>query len=183
MRVLLISAVPPLPLHGGGQVRLWNIARRLARRHTVDLACFLRQGWATPPPEGLREVFGQVTIVPKPGLPGASALLGSGSASHRTWPAFAAANAGTLARAAFSARPLLSAANDRPDMRRHLLDADRHGGYDLLYAETFASVASLRGHLGSMRTPLLLIEQNIESAAFARQAQQQRRPWLRRLLE
>ncbi|HEX6739959.1 MAG TPA: hypothetical protein VF310_16895, partial [Vicinamibacteria bacterium] len=79
MRLLLVSAVPPLPLHGGGQVRVWNIARRLARRHTVDLACFLRAGWAPPPEGALREVFGRVAIFPKPGMPGAGALLGGGS--------------------------------------------------------------------------------------------------------
>jgi polysaccharide biosynthesis protein PslH len=179
MRILLISAVPPLPLHGGGQVRLWNIARRLARRHTVDLACFLREGWEPPPAAGLREVFGRATIVPKPGLAGAGALL----RSPRGWPGFAAANAATLWRALASGRPLLAAANDRAAMRRHLLDADRGGAYDLLYAETFAAVASLHGRLDGLRTPLLLIEQNVESAAFARQAQQQPRARLRRLLE
>jgi polysaccharide biosynthesis protein PslH len=179
MRCLLVSALPPLPLHGGGQVRLWNIARRLARRHQVDLACFLRRGWEPPAMDRLREVFGRVTLVPKPGLAGAGALLGS----PRRWPGFVAANAGTLAGALFGRRPLLSAANNSPALRRHLLAADRSGAYDLLYAETFPAVACLRGHLATLRTPLLLVEQNIESSAFGRQARQQRRRGLRRLME
>lgn len=176
MRILLVTARPPLPADSGGQVRVWNIARALRQRHELDLLCFTHQG-APVPESALREVFGSVCLVSRRPLEGPAGLLGSGSALART----AAANFGVLVRWLASPRPLLSLLYDSPEMRRRLLEADRSSRYDLIYAETFSAIASLRGDLSSLRTPLLLIEQNVESAAFGRQADQAR-SGLRRLL-
>jgi len=42
MKILSISATPPCPPMSGGQVRLYNLLPRLARRHEVWLAAFYR---------------------------------------------------------------------------------------------------------------------------------------------
>jgi glycosyltransferase involved in cell wall biosynthesis len=55
-------------------------------------------------------------------------------------------------------------------MRHFIEQADASKKYDLLYAETFYAIASLKDILKKLHTPLLLIEQNIEWLAFQRQA-------------
>jgi polysaccharide biosynthesis protein PslH len=175
---LVVTARPPLPPHSGGQVRVWNIARALARRRPLDLLSFAHQGEPVPE-DALREVFSSVTLVPRAPLASLGRFLGSPADLARA----AARNLRVSARWLGSRRPLLSLLYDSGEMRRRLREADRSGSYDLLYAETFSAIASLRDDLGSLRTPLLLIEQNIESASFSRQAAQQRRPLVRRLME
>ena len=177
-RWLVVTARPPLPAHSGGQVRVWNIARALSRRHELDLLSFAHEGEAAPQ-DALREAFTRVTLVPRAPLSSLGGFLGSPAAVARS----AARNLRVSLRWLASGRPLLSLLYDSPEMRRRLREADASGRYDLLYAETFSAIASLRDELGSLRTPLLLIEQNVESAAFARQAAQQRRALVRRLME
>ena len=177
-RWLVVTARPPLPPHSGGQVRVWNIARALSRRRPLDLLSFAHEGEAVPE-DALREVFSRVTLVPRAPLASLGSFLGSPIDLARA----AARNLRVSARWLGSGRPLLSLLYDSDEMRLRLREADRSGAYDLLYAETFSAIASLRDDLGSLRTPLLLIEQNIESASFSRQAAQQRRPLVRRLME
>jgi glycosyltransferase involved in cell wall biosynthesis len=178
MRILLVCARPPLPLDSGGQVRVWNVARQLARRHRLDLLSFVHDDAPARHEPELRAVFEKVDLVPRRRLASLGAALAPGAAGLR----FVGANLGPLFRAAVSPRPLLSAAYDSPEMRARLLEADRTGGYDLVYAETYPALASVRDDLSAFRTPVLLVEQNVESLAFGRQAQEARSPLVRPLM-
>ncbi len=42
MNILFISAVLPYPLHSGGQVRIYNLLKRLSKDHAVTLYAFIR---------------------------------------------------------------------------------------------------------------------------------------------
>lgn len=42
MKILFISALLPYPLHSGGQVRIYNLLKRLGKKHDITLATFLR---------------------------------------------------------------------------------------------------------------------------------------------
>lgn len=177
MRILLVCARPPLPLDSGGQVRVWNIVRQLARRHRFDLLALVHEDANERHEEDLRRVFEKVTLVQRRRLSALGSAVAPGPAVLRFLPG----NLGRLLRAGFSARSLLSVAYDAPEMRARLLEADAQG-YDLVYAETSSALASLRGDLERMRTPVLLVEQNVESLAFARQAAQSRNPLLGTLM-
>jgi glycosyltransferase involved in cell wall biosynthesis len=178
MRILLVCARPPLPLDSGGQVRVWNVARQLARRHRLDLLTFVHADAPARHEPALRDVFENVAFVLRRRLASLGAALALGAASLD----FVRGNLGLLLRAALSSRPLVAVAYDSPEMRVRLLEADRQGGYDLIYAETFTAVVSVRDELSGFRTPVLLIEQNVESLAFGRQAEEARSALLRPLM-
>ncbi len=42
MKILFVSALMPYPLYSGGQVRVYNLLSRLAKRHEITLVTFLR---------------------------------------------------------------------------------------------------------------------------------------------
>lgn len=66
LNLLLLSYWFPCPAANGSQVRLWNLARRLARRHRIALLSFIE---APPAAEALREaesVFARVETVAMP---------------------------------------------------------------------------------------------------------------------
>jgi polysaccharide biosynthesis protein PslH len=42
MNVLFISAVLPYPLYSGGQIRMYNLLKRLAKKHRITLISFIR---------------------------------------------------------------------------------------------------------------------------------------------
>lgn len=42
MKILFVSAVLPWPLHSGGQVRIYNLLKRLSKKHEITLVSFIR---------------------------------------------------------------------------------------------------------------------------------------------
>jgi hypothetical protein len=164
MNILLIAPLCPLPLEKGGAVRIWNIARELAKNHTLDLVCFIRKEGEKRYEEELKKVFRSVAFIRRKGLFERSALTSGVLAPLR----FAISNASLLGDTVFSPRPLLSHLYESEEMRSFILKADVSHSYDLLYAETFYGIASIKNELQTLQTPLLLIEQNIESKAYER---------------
>jgi glycosyltransferase involved in cell wall biosynthesis len=169
MKILLIAPLCPLPLEKGGAIRIWNIARELSKRHTVDLVCFTRDEGECRYEEQLKKVFHSVNFIQRRKLVDRS-FLGAGVIATLR---FVISNTVLLGKTMFSKRPLLSHLYESNEMREFLLHADREGQYDLLYAETFYSIASMRNELEHLQTKLLLIEQNIESKAYLRQSDNQ----------
>lgn len=43
MNILFLSAVLPYPLHSGGQVRLYQLLRRLSKKHRITLVSYIRE--------------------------------------------------------------------------------------------------------------------------------------------
>lgn len=42
MNILFVSAVLPYPLHSGGQIRMYQLLKRLSRKHEITLVSFIR---------------------------------------------------------------------------------------------------------------------------------------------
>lgn len=42
MNIAFVSAIMPYPLHSGGQVRVYNVLKRLSKNHTITLYAFIR---------------------------------------------------------------------------------------------------------------------------------------------
>lgn len=43
MKILFVSAVLPYPLHSGGQIRIYNLLKRLGGKHEITLCAFVRR--------------------------------------------------------------------------------------------------------------------------------------------
>ena len=42
MNILFVSAILPYPLHSGGQIRIYNLLKRLSDKHSITLLSFIR---------------------------------------------------------------------------------------------------------------------------------------------
>ena len=42
MNILFVTAVLPYPLHSGGQIRIYNLLKRLSKKHKITLVSFIR---------------------------------------------------------------------------------------------------------------------------------------------
>lgn len=62
MRILVSCDRYPWPLDNGQNLRIWHYVRALRERHEFDLVCF---GEPPVPPE-LAELFGRITVFPRP---------------------------------------------------------------------------------------------------------------------
>jgi len=43
MNILFVSAVLPYPLRSGGQIRIYNLLKRLSKHHSITLGSFIRE--------------------------------------------------------------------------------------------------------------------------------------------
>lgn len=175
MKILLISPLCPLPLERGGAVRIWNIACELSKHHTVDLVCFIRKDEELLYEEELKKVFRNVKFIQRHKMISARSLLMRGS---RKW-LFFRHNLLVILKSLFSLRPLLSVLYDSRLMKELLLTADRTQEYDCYFAETYYAIASIRDELCTLKTPIVLIEQNIEYLLYKRQVEIQKNIVLR----
>jgi glycosyltransferase involved in cell wall biosynthesis len=170
MKILLIFPLCPLPANSGGQVRVWNIAKQLSKTHTVDLLCFIRNESEKKYEDELLTVFNSVHFVMRKKLFERSSLLAGGM----SFVPFFVSNITILFSTLFSVRPLLSHLYNSSELRDFIQRVDADRSYDLFYAETFYGIASLKNILNTIRTRLVLIDQNVESIAYSRQSKQQK---------
>ena len=63
MRVLVVSPYVPYPPRAGGQVRIWNLAKQLAKRHTLDLLAFAESQEEQQRGPLLKPVFQEATLI------------------------------------------------------------------------------------------------------------------------
>jgi polysaccharide biosynthesis protein PslH len=178
MRIVIIFPLCPLPLNSGGQIRVWNIAKQLSRFHELDLVCFIRKDDEKKYEAQLKTVFKNVYFIPRTPLLNVSTLLQSGASFIQ----FFVSNFRLLLSAISSDRPLLALLYESEQLREFISKSEREGRYDLVYAETFYGISSLKRMLGQMKTKILLIEQNVESLSYARQVGQQKNPILNKLM-
>ncbi|MDQ3098557.1 MAG: glycosyltransferase family 4 protein [bacterium] len=179
MKILLIFPLCPLPANSGGQVRVWNIAKQLSKNHTVDLLCFIRNESEKKYQTELLTVFNSVQFIVRKELFDRSALV----AGDMSFISFFVSNLSVLISTLFSDRPLLSHLYDSPELRNAVVLADENHSYNLFYAETFYGISSLKDILTLLKTKILLIDQNIESIAYDRQAYQQKNLIVRMLMK
>ena len=55
MKILFVSAVLPYPLHSGGQIRIYNLLKRLSTKHEIHLFSFIRS-------ESEKKYFSELTF-------------------------------------------------------------------------------------------------------------------------
>lgn len=135
MNILVVSAVLPFPLHSGGQIRMYNILKRLSKRHTITLVSFIRDEHERDLAKHL-DFCAHVHMVMR----------------GRAWqPKY-------YTKAIVGKYPFLLATYDNPVMRRVLEDELRHGHFDLVHIEPFYVLPSLP----KLTIPLVVSEHNVE---------------------
>lgn len=149
MRILMITPFLPYPPHSGGQLRIYNILKHLADKHSITLVshihCEEERKWV----EVLENYCQSVdTVLIKP--PPASAWLRS------------------LARLydILRLRPPTMMILNTPEIKKAISDRIRNSKPDVIHVEFPFAVSSVRD---TEEIPKILVEQNIESTICYRE--------------
>lgn len=155
MNILFVSAVFPYPLHSGGQIRVYNLLKRVSRHHDITLVSFIRDE-------------NEKMHVPK--LPFCRAV--HTVMRGRAWqPKY-------YIKAITGKYPLLLATYDNPSMRKKLEQLLAKDRYDVLHIEPFYVLPSLPLDI----PPLVVSEHNIEYDVYGGYVQRFPVPILRPVL-
>jgi len=155
MNILIVSAVLTYPLHSGGQIRMYNLLKRLSTRHRITLVSFIR----SDEERKFTSDFGfceEVHMVMR----------------GRAW------QPGYVARALTGKYPLLLATYENASMKELLTHLIQRRTYDIFHIEPFYVWPSLPKH----SIPLVVSEHNIEYDVYGAYARSFSVPILRPLL-
>lgn len=143
MKVLVVTPYLPYPLYSGGQVRLFNLLKNLARRHEITLFSFIRRDEEQKYLDELLKYCRKVEVFKK----------------RKPW------SFQTLLKTAFTSYPLLMEMYDLPEVKDKIRREIDDGNYNLIHAECFYVMQNLPDVYG---LPIVLAEQNIEYLVYQR---------------
>jgi len=155
MNILVVAAVLPYPLHSGGQIRMYNLLKKLSRHHTITLVSFIRS-------ESERKYSRDLSFCKSVHM----VLRG------RAW------QAKYYLAALFGPYPFLLATYDNQKMRDMLTDLISRGQFDLIHTEPFYVLPSVPMHT----LPVVVSEHNIEYTVYDGYVRRFPIPFLRPLL-
>ncbi|MCL4360140.1 glycosyltransferase family 4 protein [Patescibacteria group bacterium] len=157
MNILFVSAVVPYPLHSGGQIRIYQLLRRLSEMHAIHLLCFMRD-------RSEEQYAGHLAFCKSVDL----------VYRGRAW------SPRNVLRSVFGSHPLLTVSYDIPGMRSRIERVSRSGHIDIVHLEpgyVWQSLPdALRGHERSSRPRLVVAEHNIEHTVYREYTA--RTPWI-----
>jgi len=140
MKILFVSAVLPYPLHSGGQIRIYNLLKRLGGSHEIHLYSFIRA-------ESEKKYLPQLSFCTSV----ATVLRG------RVWqPKY-------LLKTLTGSYPLLWSSYYNSDMLTALADEITVGNYDLIHIEPGYVWPSIPTE---HRIPIVVAEHNIEHEVY-----------------
>lgn len=140
MKILFVSAVLPYPLHSGGQIRIYNLLKRLAGTHEIHLYAFIRS-------ESEKKHLPQLSFCKRV----TTVYRGRGWQPKYIWK--------TLT----SSYPLLWSSYHNSDMLAVLADEIARSNYDLIHIEpgyVWPSIPTQH------RIPIVVAEHNIEHEVY-----------------
>ena len=140
MKVLFISPLLPYPLYSGGQVRIYNLLRTLAKEHEVTLFSFVRDSQE-------KKYLSELSFLHK------VHLVKRGSVWQLPY----------LFRAATSSLPLLLASYENNHMKKAITEELRSASYDCIHIEPFYVCPSLPKNI---KIPVVVGEHNIEYTVY-----------------
>lgn len=143
MKILFVSALMPYPLYSGGQVRVYNLLSRLAKKHELTLVTFLRSLDEKRWEKDLSFCKNIITFY----------------RGHAWQP-------GYVVRATIGTKPLLLASYDHVDLRSEIAAELSTGGYDLVHIEPWYVWPSIP----ATTTPVVAVTHNIEYGIYAQYA-------------
>lgn len=156
MKILMLTPYLPYPLHSGGQIRTYNLLKKLAKDHQVTLYALIKD-WSE-----------------QDGLDQLAPLCHNIRLFKRSQKPFTIRN---VLRTAFSSFPFLVMRNHVSGMTNAIAAELKNSTYDLIHAETFYMMP----HIPNTKVPTLLVEQTIEYLgyeSYAKKAPLLLRPFL-----
>jgi glycosyltransferase involved in cell wall biosynthesis len=157
MKILMLTPYLPYPLLSGGQIRTYNLLKKMASKHEITLFALIKNEAEKKYIGELEKYCRQVRVFKRSSRP------------------FTLKN---IIRTAVSSYPFLVIRNHVSqviDAVRQELAAER---YDLIHAETFYMMP----HIPKTKTPVMLVEQTIEYLGYESFAAGTRLQFLRPLL-
>lgn len=139
MKILFVSAILPFPLHSGGQVRIYNLLKKLTHKHEVTLFTFLRN-------DSERTYLSELTFCKK---------IETVYRGHAWQPRY-------IAQSLLSTYPLLFATYAHESLKERIAEELRSSRYDLVHIEPGYVWPSLP----SLSVPLVVTEHNIEHLGY-----------------
>src|SRR6185437_356403 len=136
MRILLVSSYLPYPLFSGGNVRLYNLIKRLSSRHQITLVCEKRAYQSQKDIEQLKKFCENVITVNR----------------RKQW------SVENIIKTGFSNSPFLITGHTSSAMQNIIEDQLRQKQFDLIHIETFY----VAQNLPETDIPVVLVEHNIE---------------------
>ena len=156
MKILMLTPYLPYPLHSGGQIRTYNLLKKLAKDHEVTLYALIKD-WSEQ--DGLSQLAPLCHII---------------RLFKRSQKPFTITN---VLRTAVSSFPFLVMRNHVSGMTTAIEEELNTNTYDLIHAETFYMMP----HIPETTVPTLLVEQTIEYLgyeSYAKKAPTILRPFL-----
>ena len=146
MKILMLTPYLPYPLLSGGQIRTYNLLKKLARKHEVTLFSLIKNEQEKEHIAELEKYCAKVAVFKRSEHP------------------FTLAN---IFRTAFSSYPFLVIRNHAPKIISAVEKELKKHHYDLIHAETFYMMP----HIPKTTTPTILVEQTIEYLGYQSYAQ------------
>lgn len=156
MKVLMLTPYLPYPLLSGGQIRTYNLLKKLAKKHEITLFALIKDNAERQYIPELEKYCAKVKVFKR---------------SHQP---FTLKN---IIQTAFSSFPFLVIRNYVPETITAIQAELAREHYDLIHAETFYMMP----HLPETEIPTILVEQTIEYLGYESFAQRSWR-WLRPLM-
>ena len=146
MRVLMLTPYLPFPLLSGGQIRTYNLLKQLANKHEITLFCLIKDDTERQYIPEIKKYCKDIQVF------------------RRSEQPFTLKN---VLHTAFSRYPFLVIRNHVPAVIKATKEELAKHHYDLIHAETFYMMP----HLPETSTPVILVEQTIESLGYESYAQ------------
>jgi len=157
MKILMLTPYLPYPLLSGGQIRTYNLLKKLAKLHEITLFSLIKE-------ESERQY-----------LPELEAFCTKVKLFKRSSKPFTLTN---VFRTLFSGYPFLVIRNYVPQAIKAIEKELSDNDYDLIHSETFYMMP----HLPKTKVPTILVEQTIEYLGYESYAEKRQFPGLKTLL-
>ncbi|MBQ6154433.1 glycosyltransferase [bacterium] len=141
MKILMLTPYLPYPLLSGGQIRTYNLLKKMAKRHQITLFALIKNEEEKQYIKELEKYCYKVKVF------------------KRTSKPF---TLGNILRTAFSSYPFLVIRNHVRSVVDAIREELQSEHYDLIHAETFYMMP----HLPKTDIPVMLVEQTIEYLGY-----------------
>ncbi|MBQ6449719.1 glycosyltransferase [bacterium] len=158
MKILMLTPYLPYPLLSGGQIRTYNLLKKMADKHEITLFALIKNEQEKQYIKELEQYCHKVRVFKRSSKP------------------FTLRN---ILRTAISSYPFLVIRNHVSSVISAVRQELESENYDLIHAETFYMMP----HLPATKIPVMLVEQTIEYLGYESFAQTTRWQFLRPLLK
>ncbi len=144
MNILLVSSYLPYPLYSGGHIRLYNLIKRLSKKHHITLICEQRSYQTKKHIQEVEKFCTKLITITR----------------KKQW------SLTNIVKTGFSSQSFLITGHTLPEMKEFILRELSRQSFDLIHAETFY----IMQNIPETTIPLVLAEHNIEYLVYKRYA-------------